>query len=162
MHSNVQEVIKLDFKIFDILLSLGNCLSKNIDFLWLSNYLKAYLSQELNFNNEALNCKKMNKLLSEEDKVFVPEILEYLTTQKILTMSWEEGFPITNIQKMKEENISIDKVSEELFKFFCKCVFVHGFVHADPHPGNILVRKRDDNIELILLLNVFLFRNIWK
>jgi len=57
-------------------------------------------------------------------------------------MTYEEGFRITDMNKLEENSIPTQKVASAACALFSELTFQHGFVHADPHPGNILVRPR--------------------
>ncbi len=49
---------------------------------------------------------------------------------------------VTNLKGIKQLNLSAVEVGEIVSSTFAEMVFVHGFVHCDPHPGNIFVRRR--------------------
>ena len=68
-------------------------------------------------------------------------------------MEYCAGKPITDTKYMKDNNIDTNWVSEKLNKLIGDMIFKHGFVHCDPHPGNILVSKNKStgNVELTLL-----------
>ena len=57
-------------------------------------------------------------------------------------MTYEDGFRITDIEKLKQNSIRSKDVASATCALFSELTFRHGFVHADPHPGNILVRPR--------------------
>ena len=56
-------------------------------------------------------------------------------------MSFEEGTSITYLPKIKEDGLDLKEIARLLSTAFAKQIFIHGFVHCDPHPGNIFVRK---------------------
>jgi aarF domain-containing kinase len=70
-------------------------------------------------------------------------------------MSFEEGKSITNMKYIKENKISIKEVGKILTDTFNRQIFELGFVHSDPHPGNLFIRKEKINgkekTKLILL-----------
>ena len=57
-------------------------------------------------------------------------------------MSFEEGIKITDKEALKQHNIAPSKVAAATCSLFSELMLVHGFLHIDPHPGNILVRPR--------------------
>ena len=76
-------------------------------------------------------------------------------------MSYEEGASITNINYMRQNKIDIKETATILSELFYKQIFQLGFVHSDPHPGNIFVRKEKVNgkdITKIVLLDHGLYR----
>ena len=71
-------------------------------------------------------------------------------------MSYEEGRPITDSKYIKENNICIKEIAKNLTDIFNKQIFKYGFVHSDPHPGNLFVRNEIDaygryKLKLVLL-----------
>ncbi len=60
-------------------------------------------------------------------------------------MSFEEGTSITYLPKIREQGLDLKEIARLLSTAFAKQIFVHGFVHCDPHPGNIFVRKVYDS-----------------
>jgi aarF domain-containing kinase len=77
-------------------------------------------------------------------------------------MSFEKGFAITDKERMRKEGIDINKVAKELAYCFSRSIFEYGFVHADPHPGNIFVRKDHKKGFELVLLDHGLYRPISK
>ena len=76
-------------------------------------------------------------------------------------MSFEEGSSITNIKYLRDNKIDIREVSTMLSEIFYKQIFEFGFVHSDPHPGNIYVRKEKvggKDITRLVLLDHGLYR----
>lgn len=66
-------------------------------------------------------------------------------------MSFEEGKTIANLENMREQNINPREVSRLLSRTFNKQIFEFGVMHADPHHGNMFVRKREGRLQLVLL-----------
>lgn len=75
-------------------------------------------------------------------KAIIPVSIKELTTDKMLTMSFEEGFKVTDTKKMQEHGIDRRNVAAAVCALFAELMLVHGFVYVDSHPGNVLVRPR--------------------
>ncbi len=104
--------------------------------------------KELNFEIEAYYAQRIAKNFQGNKSVKIPQGCPKLTTSKVLTMEFLEGIPLHDVEKIKKKKIDIKKVIKNGYQIFLKQVFVDGFFHADPHPGNILVLK-DGRIGLI-------------
>ena len=122
-------------------------------FRWLLDELKETMSKELDFEAEGQNSEKCKKDLAHLKFIYVPDVLWSLTSKRILTTEFIDGMKISDTEKLKREEINLGELGENLLHAFGEQVFHTGFVHADPHPGNILVRKNHDtkHAELILL-----------
>jgi len=66
-------------------------------------------------------------------------------------MSFEEGRPITDLKYLQENNISLTYLATLMAHIINKQIFEFGFVHADPHGGNVFVRKENNEVKIILL-----------
>lgn len=56
-------------------------------------------------------------------------------------MEFINGYSITDRKRLSKDNISLNEIALNLSQLFNKMIFKIGFVHADPHPGNIFVQK---------------------
>ena len=140
-HSKLREELFLDIKMCEIFVNIGQAVFSDFNYQWMIDDMRLNLPQEVDFLIEASNCEKMGKLVKNEPRISTPKIFRKQTTSKILTMSFEEGFAITHKDRMRKEGIDVNAVAKELAYCFSKSIFEYGFVHADPHPGNIFVRK---------------------
>jgi aarF domain-containing kinase len=68
-------------------------------------------------------------------------------------MEFIHGHTISDVEAMKKDNISIKEVDNKLVTMFGEQIFHTGFVHADPHHGNIFVRRkaRSGEAEIVLI-----------
>lgn len=64
-----------------------------------------------------------------------------MCTSQVVVMDYIEGYSITNTEQLKRDGIDINDLAKDLSQIFNKMIFDLGFVHADPHPGNIFVQK---------------------
>jgi aarF domain-containing kinase len=64
-----------------------------------------------------------------------------------MVSEWIDGFKITDSEKMNAYNFSKKNVMHDLVRAFAEQIFVSGFIHCDPHPGNIFVRPNPNNIK---------------
>ncbi|XP_028931107.1 aarF domain-containing protein kinase 1 isoform X3 [Ornithorhynchus anatinus] len=83
----------------------------------------------------------------------VPRIYWELSTRRVLLMEFVEGGQVNDRAYMHRNRIDVNEVSRNLGKMYSEMIFVNGFVHCDPHPGNVLVRKHPGSgkAEIILL-----------
>ena len=63
-----------------------------------------------------------------------------LSTKRVITMEWIEGCRVNDKAALLQASIRPQDVAVLLLDAFAEMTYVHGFVHGDPHPGNILVR----------------------
>lgn len=103
--------------------------------------------------NEARNLMRFGRNFCEDDKVVFPKIIENMTTDDVLIETFEHGQSLSSYIK-SNKNIEEHKILARIgLRSFLKMILVHNFIHADLHPGNILVRKNPvtDELQLVLL-----------
>jgi aarF domain-containing kinase len=90
----------------------------------------------------------MRLALAARRDVVVPTIVHELSTERLLVMSYEPGVRLTDIPALRQLGIDPKDLARRLVELFADQILIHGFFHADPHPGNILV-QRDGRIVLL-------------
>ena len=97
------------------------------------------IREELDYTREGRNTDRLREGMAEEKGVKVPAVYWELSTSKVLTLEEIEGVKITDIDDRAASPAQRTLLAQRLASAFLKQVFVDGFFHADPHPGNILV-----------------------
>ena len=110
--------------------------------------LRHILLQELDYVREAQNLMTLGENLKEYKNIKVPQpVLDY-STSRVLTMDFVEGTKITSISPIKRLENDLSPLVDELVDAYLKQLITDGFVHADPHPGNVHLTS-DNKIALI-------------
>ena len=128
------------------------------DIVALAEEFAIALRAELDFIQEASYTDELKRNLSKSrwfdpKQIVVPEIQWQLTTKKLLVMEWLDGVPILlgDLQGLRHKG-DIDAEREEittlLSRAFFQQLYIDGFFHADPHPGNLFYLK-DGRIALL-------------
>ena len=115
------------------------------------SYLRWTLPMELDFRREAEAIKDLKRVIGHRDDVVVPEIVEGLNTERLLVMELVEGVKITDREGLLSARIEPGKVAELLVDVYAEQLFELGVLHADPHPGNLLVQNGPEGPVLVLL-----------
>ena len=110
--------------------------------------LRRILLQELDYLREAQNLISLGENLKEFKHLTVPQPVQDYSTSKVLTMEYIDGKKITSISPFKKLENDLSPLVDELVEAYLKQIITDGFVHADPHPGNIHLTK-DHKIALI-------------
>jgi len=106
------------------------------------------IAEEMDFHHEADNVERFGELFRDSDFVIIPRVYREVTTTRVLVMQFFEGFRVTEVEEVLRHNIDTKKMIENLIAFYDDQLLIHGFFHADPHPGNILIRP-DSRIVLL-------------
>lgn len=99
------------------------------------------LFEEIDFIQEGKNADHLRKNLKYEERIYIPKIFWQYTTRKLLTIEFVPGIKITDINSLRENNLNPKELALVLVNAYFKQFFEDGFYHADPHPGNIVVKN---------------------
>lgn len=106
------------------------------------------IREELDYTREGRNTDRLREQMNRLEGVRVPLVYWDLTTPRVLTLAMMQGVKITDLRRELLAGIDPANVANRLASAFLEQVFVDGFFHADPHPGNLLVMA-DGSIALV-------------
>jgi len=98
---------------------------------------------ELDFVAEGHNAEHFAHDFADDPGIQVPTIYWDYTTRRVLTMENVAAIKITDFAAIENAGVRRSDVAARLFNTYLRQIFVHNFVHADPHPGNLFVRPLD-------------------
>ncbi|MFQ6000443.1 MAG: ABC1 kinase family protein [Anaerolineae bacterium] len=102
------------------------------------------LYEELDYIAEGHNAERFAENFAGNPKVRIPLPRWSHTTKRVLTLERVGGIKITDYEALTEAGIDRGAVAQCLFETYLQQVFIDGFFHADPHPGNLFVRPLGD------------------
>lgn len=112
------------------------------------DHFRGTLMRELDYQKEAVHLEELRGNLKNFDRLRVPAVIDDYSTSQLLTMEYIAGTKITSLSGTVLLDIDGDLLAEQLFSAYLHQIFVDGFFHADPHPGNLLL-TRDRNIAIL-------------
>lgn len=127
---------------------------------WLVDESKKNLPKELDFKQEGENAEKAAAMFSTYPWLKVPKIFWEYSTSRVLVMEYVKGGKVDDLEYIDKHKIDRLDVAEKLGHLYSRMIFIDGFVHSDPHPGNILLRKNEKNQTEVLLLDHGLYANL--
>jgi ubiquinone biosynthesis protein len=114
---------------------------------WIAEFRKTIL-HELDYRIEAENLERFGRHLAGYPLLRVPTPIWDYVTPRLLVMEWIDGINVTRISGLRRTELDTEPVTSQLLRAYLDQVFVHGDIHADPHPGNVLLCP-DGRIALI-------------
>jgi ubiquinone biosynthesis protein len=103
--------------------------------------IRGLLYEELDFAREADNIERIAKNFEGNDRIVFPTPIRELSTHRVLTTTFVDGIKIGDVAAIDALGIDKKDLASRLVRAYCQMIFVDGVYHADPHPGNILVRS---------------------
>ena len=145
-YPDMESVIQADLEQLKFILSIYGQYDKAIQTHNIFEELSARLYEELDYEREAKHCRLYQDILQKEDGVHVPEVIEPLSTKRLLTTTWLEGNKILSYVDAPLEQRNT--LAMHMFRAWYVPLYFYGIIHGDPHLGNYTVRK-DDTINLL-------------
>ncbi len=97
------------------------------------------LSREIDFSIELFNIQRFARQFADNDTIHVPAVYPELSTGRILSLEYVQGIKASEIEKLKEYHYDLKLIARRGANLVMEQIFVHGFFHGDPHPGNIFI-----------------------
>ena len=142
MRPNIEEIIETDI---DILFQIASIMENHLEFAKYVSPLRIHeefsnsIRKELNFLNEASYMERFAQNFRGNPLICVPDVYKHLSTKRILTTKFVDGIKVSDVDKIRQAGLDPAVIAERGTSLLFTQVFEHGFFHADPHPGNILV-----------------------
>jgi predicted unusual protein kinase regulating ubiquinone biosynthesis (AarF/ABC1/UbiB family) len=101
------------------------------------------LNEEIDFNREMNNMKIFQKIFSTyKQYIKVPKVYEEFSNNDIITMEYVPTIKINDVDTLQKLNFNCELISNKLIECYVNQIIEHGYVHIDPHPGNLGITKK--------------------
>ena len=102
--------------------------------------VRAIVMDELDYHAEAHNAERIAANFVGRTDVGFPIVVHELSTARVLTTHFEAGCKITDRPGVKQLGLDRGELARQVVEIYCQQIFTDGVYHADPHPGNLIVR----------------------
>lgn len=141
----VAESMAEDIMLMKHLLALGEFASNSHRDILLSlegfiEEIERTTASEVDFTSELHNLMRFHDELADEEGVTSPVAYPQYSCESVLVMEFVQGTEISHTQALREQGIDVSALARRVCQSYATQVLDDGFFHADPHPGNILVR----------------------
>ena len=117
----------------------GDLMRQRIDTRSIYTELQERLREELDYVNEARNIDKFRSLLGSDETILIPRVIKALSTRRILTMTYIEGYRLADIFGEAADPELRTWVARKYYELVWRQILEFGVLHTDPQPGNYLV-----------------------
>lgn len=138
-YRGIERVVETDLRNLSILVKLLARIERDFDFRILMEEVNRYVPRELDFVLEGHSGERVGAALKNRADVLVPRVYWEHTARRVLVTEFIDGIKISDIPRLLEAGIDPNEVALIMTEAYCEQILVHGFFHADPHPGNLLV-----------------------
>lgn len=112
-------------------------LGRQYDMVGLVDEFSRVIREECDYVNEARNAEQLAKYFAEDEDVYFPAVHWECTSSTVLTMECIEGYPFNRLELLDAHGIDRHEAARKGIVCYYEQIFIHGFYHADPHPGNL-------------------------
>lgn len=128
----------------------------SMPFSFFTQYVSDQLIKETDFVNELENAEKLRQFIANDGdtkrmNIYIPKNYRQFTTKQVLVSEWIDGVSLTQKDRLLDKNFDLRVIMNQYLTIFGKQLFDYGFIHSDPHPGNLLVRFTGRKQQLVIL-----------
>lgn len=141
---NVAEIVETDLSIMKFIANESDRFNTSLKHLNLPAVLHEFdksIHKEMDFDNELMNIKHLNDNFIYNDKIIVPTTYPDYSTEKVLTMEYVDGIKLSEVIAGNDPKYNKILIADRIVRSYFQQLFIDGFFHADPHPGNIFVTE---------------------
>ncbi len=139
-YPGISELVEADLGALETVFSGLSAVEPDVRLQPIVDYLRWTLPMELDFLREAGAIRGLKEAMRDRDDVVIPEVVDSLTTERLLVMDLVEGYKITDREAIVSAGIDPRAVAKLLNDVYADQLYRRHYLHADPHPGNILVQ----------------------
>jgi len=144
---DIEQIIAVDLEILAHLASLMELYLEELQGHRPTSIVEEFartLANEIDYTVEISNIQRFARQFEGNDTIHVPGVYRELSSERILTMENIKGIKASRIDSLRQQGADLPLIAERGTNLIMEQIFVHGFFHADPHPGNIFILP--DNI----------------
>jgi predicted unusual protein kinase regulating ubiquinone biosynthesis (AarF/ABC1/UbiB family) len=140
LYPGIETLIRRDLRVLYLLLPLVRLFVPIASFNRMLDQLSAMLARETDYALEKRNVERIRTIFEGRTDIGVPRVDEQLSAKGVLTMTFEEGIKVTDFAAIDAAGIDREAIARLLVECYYAMMLEHRVFHADPHPGNFLVR----------------------
>jgi len=141
LYPDIERLVRIDLGVLRSLLPVVKLLLPVSRVERVLEQLAAMLARETDYVHERENIERMRAIFAGRSDVVVPDVEPELTRGGVLSMSFEAGVKINDREALRSIGVEPEAVAKLLVGCYVTMLFQHRVFHADPHPGNFLVRS---------------------
>ena len=139
-YPGISRIVDIDLANMTFFIGLLNKIDRSMDYRFVAEEFRKHIPLELDFINEGHNAERIAADFAAVEDIVVPKIYWEYTSKRVLTMEYIAGAKITDAPSIRAMGVDPADVAKILVFAFAEMIVRHGFFHADPHPGNLMVQ----------------------
>ena len=112
-----------------------------IDLMGVYHEFKRTIYEEIDYLREAANARRFKEMFKDDPLIYVPRVYDEYASRRVLVLEWVDGIKINDYAALDAAGVNRQEIARRTTCAYFFQFFKAGFFHADPHPGNIFVKK---------------------
>ena len=141
---NIEQLVRMDLSSLKFVIRVITRFVDTGNFIDLKGVYREFertVYEEIDYITEAANCKRFQEMFKEDPTIYIPRVYDEYTTRRVLVLEWIDGIKINEYAALEAAGIDRLEVANRTVQAYFQQFFEEGFFHADPHPGNIFVKR---------------------
>jgi predicted unusual protein kinase regulating ubiquinone biosynthesis (AarF/ABC1/UbiB family) len=140
-YPDIEEIVRIDLRALRRIFGVISYFVRYQGMDSLYREIRAMVLQELDFRAEADNVERIAASFATRRDVAFPKVRRELSTARVLTTEWIDGIKVSDRARLVALGVDRGQLARSVVQAYCQQIFTDGVYHADPHPGNLMVRK---------------------
>ncbi|MBE3567618.1 MAG: AarF/ABC1/UbiB kinase family protein [Thermogemmatispora sp.] len=115
--------------------------SEFIDLMAVYREFRRTVYEEIDYLTEAANARRFRELFRDQPQIYIPRVYEEYSSKRVLVLEWIDGIKINDYAALEAAGYNRLEIARRTVEAYFFQFFEAGFFHADPHPGNIFVKR---------------------
>jgi len=142
----ITDKIDLDLKIMKYIANRADKWNSDLRKINLPGVMEEFdrsIHKEIDYNNEFMNMQRIEMNFVENPNIHIPETYPKYCTSKVLTMEFIEGTKLNDVYASTGDEFDKKLLAKNVLDSYLQQLFIDGFFHGDPHPGNIMILENN-------------------
>ena len=142
----ITDKIDLDLKIMKFIANRADKWNSDLKKLNLPGIMDEFdrtIHKEIDYNNEFMNMQRIELNFTDNPNIHIPESYPKYCSSKVLTMEFIDGTKLSDVYESDSEEFDKKLLAKNLLDSYLQQLFIDGFFHGDPHPGNIMILENN-------------------
>jgi ubiquinone biosynthesis protein len=139
-YPGIETIVKTDLGVIRRIFSLLRRFLPDWGWATIYREIREMVLAELDYQHEAAAIRAIAANFTNRKDVVIPRVIDEFSTERVLTTEWMTGIRVGDIETLDACGVDRKQAARLCVEAYCKQIFVDGVYHADPHPGNLLLR----------------------
>ncbi len=142
-YPGIEAIVRTDLSIIRRIIGVLRRFLSDWGWNTIYNEIREMVLEELDYRHEASAIRAIAANFDGRKDVAIPHVFDEFCTARVLTTEWMSGTRVGDIAALDAQGIDRKQAARLCVEAYCKQIFIDGLYHADPHPGNILLRPSE-------------------